>query len=113
VDNFVGSVPVNTISSKRILNAPAESETTGFRAEDLSLSFEQVDDAVCFRAIVRDVVWLGDHQLVYVATNENDALWVARCDADVNFQQGIGVYALVNREKLIWFDSSGNRIDRD
>ena len=67
------------------------------------------------QATVEDVQWLGDHTLVHsVATNSGlmqSTRLTARCDAATEIRAGDQVTAVMEREGLMFFDSSGVRIE--
>ena len=120
VANFVGSVPVNVLplATKAIAEskkwAVAETETIGFRAEHLRVATEQANDSgdgLSLRATVRRVERLGDHTLVYLSADDAEARLVARCDGMTTIRPGDRIEASVKRERLMWFDSTGTRID--
>ena len=120
VANFVGSVPVNVLplATKAIAEskkwAVAGTETIGFRAEHLRVTTEQANDSsdgLSLRATVRRVERLGDHTLVYLSADDAEVRLVARCDGGTTIRSGDRVEASVKRERLMWFDSTGTRID--
>jgi len=119
VANFVGSVPVNVLPLKAEAFAEAKkwaadgTETIGFRAEHLEVTTEQSNvssDGLSLRATVQDVERLGDHTLVYMVADD-EANLVARCDGESTIRTGDRIEASVNREKLMWFDLAGMRIE--
>ena len=119
VANFVGSVPVNVLplaSAKAAVKQWAAEgiETIGFRAEHLKVTTDQAktsSDELSLRAAVRSVERLGDHTLVYMVDDDIEASLVARCDGDSTIRPGDRVEAAVKRERLMWFDSTGARIE--
>lgn len=120
VANFVGAVPVNVLplTIEAIAEtkkwAPGGTETIGFRAEHLDLAGKRSEvssDGLSLRAMVRNVERLGDHSLVYLDADAFEAKLIARCDGESTVRPGDHVEALVKRERLMWFDSAGMRIE--
>ena len=120
VANFVGSVPVNVLPlatdaiAKSQKWAVAGTETIGFRAEHLQVTTEQAkdsSDSLGLRVTVRSVERLGDHTLVYLDADDAEASLVARCDGVPAIRTGDRIEASVKKECLMWFDSTGTRIE--
>ena len=116
VANFMGSVPLNVSSSRLFPGASSNAQSVGFRAEHLEIEIENGhqplgDEAVGFRAAVREVIWLGDHQLVHLDVRDWEKSWVARGDASVDFSLDQPVFVSVKKERLMWFDASERRIE--
>ena len=120
VANFVGSVPVNVLPLKAEAIAEAkkwavkDADTIGFRAEHLRVTTCQSNTSsgeLSLRATVRDVERLGDHTLVYLVASDAEADLVARCDGESTIRPGVRIEASVKRERLMWFDSTGTRIE--
>ena len=122
VANFVGDVALNVLPTEAWKNAmqtgaPPETATIGLRPEHLKMTKNESDTDRGFglQATVEDVQWLGDHTLVHsVATNSGlmqSTRLTARCDAATEIRAGDQVTAVMEREGLMFFDSSGVRIE--